>query len=301
MLICTALLCSYFALYAQPKIRTERSGNDVRTDFILEGKDRPGTLTVYLTFSELRNCRMNPGTTKYAVKFNQTRLLTLRAADESYGVQYRYAYRYFYGSIDPKPDTAFVYRMPCSTQKPVSAIGSVFIIDKYSKSREEQKITGHYFLLEKGDTVYASRKGIVTKVEFPEKTNLDVSFTSEVPKVFVEHADGSLMRYNCLDRDHVFVKAGDEVLPSTPLALVGSFDGEHYKVGTLVYYYTTNPDPAKRKDELCVANYILPDFATAEGAFTPGLGKMYTPVLTDEMVTREMTKKELKSYSGNKK
>lgn len=297
----TALLlvcCGVVA--AQPQIRAVDAPGGRSTEFFLEHKDRPGTLTVFLTFADLHNCRNSPGTAKYEVRHDKTRLTVLRASDESYGVGYKYTWRYFYGPIDRDADTAFVYRMPCTTCKPVRVVRTVYVLDKYHKAEEDQQRLGFHFALEKGDTVYAMRRGIVTKVDVREKPRTDVSFTTESTDITVEQPDGSFAWYICLDSDNLFVSEGDEVLPSQPLGLAGSYDGEHYKVSVQTYWYVTNPDPEKRREQMSETRRFFPRFATTDGVLVPEHGNVYTPVVNDGMVTCEMTKKELKKYRSGR-
>lgn len=290
------LLCGGAA--AQPQILAKETPGGKSTEFYLWKKDRPGTLTVFLTFTELHNCNARPGTTRHEVRYDMTRLVALRADDESCGVGYRYTWRYFYGPIDHRADTAFVYRMPCSACKPVRVIPTVYVLDKYQKAREEQQQLGFHFALEKGDTVYAMRRGVVTRVDIREKPDPGVSFTTRSTDITVEQPDGTIAWYICLDGDGLFVREGDEVLPSEPLGLAGSYDGEHYKVSVQTYWYVTNPDPEKRGEQPAVTKRFFPRFATTDGVLVPESGGIYTPLATEEMVTREMTKKELKKFRG---
>ncbi|WP_295958191.1 M23 family metallopeptidase [uncultured Alistipes sp.] len=296
VLLAAWLLLCCGGVSAQPQILAKETPDGKRTDFFLEKKDRPGTLTVFLTFTELHNCTSRPGTTRHEVRHDMSRLTSLRAADESYGVGYRYTWRYFYGPINPDADTAFVYRMPCSECKPVRVVRTVYVLDKYRKAPDEQQQLGYHFALEKGDTVYAMRRGTVTRVDVREKSGADVSFTTKSTDMTVEHPDGSFAWYICLDCDGLFVREGDEVLPSEPLGLAGSYDGEHYKVSVQTYWYVSNPDSEKRREQPAVMRRFFPRFATTDGVLVPEHGGIYTPVATREMVTREMTKKELKKF-----
>ena len=85
--------------------------------------------------------------------------------------------------------------------------------------------------MEKGDTVYATRRGTVVEVGIPEREPdaPAAGLTSESPDLLVEQPDGTLAWYISPDGDNVLVEVGDEVLPGTPLALAGSYDGERYK------------------------------------------------------------------------
>lgn len=294
-LLTALLLAAACAATAQPRIRVEEQSGGLRTEFYLEGKDRPGTMTLWLTFTELHNCDTRPGTTRYEVKYDHTRLVTLKPSDESYGVGYRYEWRYYYMPLDHRPDTAFVYRMPCTTAKPVRVIHTVHVLEKYTKPSDRQERLGYHFALERGDTVYAMRRGVVTEVKVAQPEP-GVSFTTNSTNITVEHPDGSFARYICLDPECLFVREGDEVLPSDPLGLAGTYDGEHHKVSIQTFWYETDPDLRPGDEGFVVRRRFFPRFATDRGVVVPEPGGIYTPVADDPMRTREMTKKELKRY-----
>lgn len=295
-------LLAVAAATAQPRIRVDKGIGGKSYDFVLENKDRPGTMTVLLDLKELKNCRNeHMGMHKYTVFRDHELLLTLKADDESYGVSYNYSWRYYYGTIDPEPDTAFVYRMPASTARPQRVIRTVSVLDKYRKEKSEQEEMGVMFPMVEGDTVYAMRRGVVTRIERKRRTGKPAaSFTTETTSLYVEHRDGTVARYITLDPDNLLVEEGDEVFPDTPLGLAGSYDGEHHRVSVQVYWLATNPDGSWEKD-YTVYRKLFPRFATTGGIVKPEHGAVYTPVLTEEMQTAELTKKELKRRQAARK
>ena len=288
---------------AQPRIRTERLDNK-NVEFFLDGKTTPGTLTVYLTLKDLTNCNASAGTTKYEARFSGMRLLTLRPSDASRGIGYGYSVRFFNGPVDKRVDTAFVYRMPTTVAKPVRVSRGVSVYDRFRKNDEEKEgALGLHFEMEKGDTVYAMRRGTVADINISEKRDPNaptVSFSSKSSNLFVEQPDGSIAWYVCLDRDNILVAEGDEVLPGTPLALVGTYDGERYKFSVQTFWWETNSDPETQEKKPFVRKRFFPHFVTAEGAVC--IEKVtYQSVETEALVTRELSTKELKKRSGGKK
>lgn len=302
MLLAALLAGLCGGVVAQPRIRTERRDNK-NVEFFLDGKTAPGTLTVFLTLKNLSNCNTSPGTTKYEARFSGTQLLTLRPGDSSRGIVYGYSVRFFNAPVDRLVDTTFVYRMPTTVTKPVRVSRGVSSLDRFRKDEEKQGALGLHFQMEKGDTVYAMRRGTVVKIHVAEKRDPNapaVSFTSKSTGLLVEHMDGSLAGYICLDRDNVLVAEGDEVLPGTPLALVGTYDGERYKFSVQTYWWETNPDAAEPERNPFVCRRFFPRFATEEGLVCVEKGT-YRAVESEEMVIREMSKKEFKKRYGGKK
>ena len=264
------------AVAQSPTIHTQRNENN-SVDFILENKTRPGTLTVFLTLRDLQNCNTASGTFRYETRYTGTRLLSLRPADDTRGVRYGYSVRW-----------------------PVRVSRGVSVYDRFRK--EKKGALGLHFEMEKGDTVYAMRRGTVVEVGIPEREPdaPAVSFTSESPDLLVEQPDGTLAWYICLDGDNVLVEVGDEVLPGTPLALAGSYDGERYKVSVQTFWWESNPDPKERERKPFIRKHFFPQFVTEEGVVCVEKG-VYRPVETEELVIREMNRKELKKHRGGKK
>lgn len=301
-LLCPLFLLLVAAATAQPRIRTESGPGGKSIDFILENKDREGTMTLLVDLKQLNNCRNEyVGMHKYTIHGDNERFLTLKADDESYGVGYNYSWLYFYGMLDAQADTAFVYRMPVSTMRPQRVIRTVYVLDKYRKQDSEQETLGFMFPLVNGDTVYAMRRGVVTRIERERRTGQPAaSFTTQTTSLYVEHRDGTVAWYITLDPDNLLVEEGDEVFASTPLGLAGSYDGEHYRVSVQVNWLATNPEGSWERD-YAVHRRLFPRFMTTAGVLVPTHGAVYTPVLTEEMVTAEMSKKELKRRQADRK
>ena len=200
------------AVAQSPTIRTQRNENN-SVDFILENKTRPGTLTVFLTLRDLQNCNTASGTFRYETRYTGTRLLSLRPADDTRGVRYGYSYRFFLGPVDKEPDTAFVYRMPTTVRWPVRVSRGVSVYDRFRK--EKKGALGLHFEMEKGDTVYAMRRGTVVEVGIPEREPdaPAVSFTSESPDLLVKQPDGTLAWYTASTATMCWSRSGTKCCP----------------------------------------------------------------------------------------
>ena len=114
----------------------------------------------------------------------------------------------------------------------------------------------------------------------------------------VEHADGTIATYNVLEPGSVCVKLGDTVYPDTPLALVGSFDGTQYRVALTLHYITDRifaKGNAYSYEHAFESVFINPVFATADGNRMLVSQNRYTAVVAPELITKEMTKREMKA------
>ena len=96
----------------------------------------------------------------------------------------------------------------------------------------------------------------------------------------------------------VCVKLGDTVYPDTPLALVGSFDGTQYRVALTLHYITDRifaKGNAYSYEHAFESVFINPVFATADGNRMLVSQNRYTAVVAPELITKEMTKREMKA------
>lgn len=289
------MLLTAGAAAAQPKMHVERPDGKSAV-FILENNQRPGTTTVYLEIKETMNCNVSNETRRYFVTAPTARLLTLKPTDPTRGIGYNYSWHYVPGRVDPKFDSTFVYRMPCPTGRPVRINDTIYVQNRRTKALEKRH-SGTTFYLEEGDTVYAMRRGIVTGIERPKPSEQPPAkgrFFFKRVQITVEQPDGTMAWYVNFDPDHLLVEEGDQVLPGTPLGLVGSYDGEHYRISVQLLWHATNPDNDPKK-QIVVRRYF-PCFATAEGVVKPETRMICTAVETPELVEREMSKKEVKKY-----
>lgn len=299
-LLLALLLLAGAAAAAQPRIRVERRENN-SVDFFLDDKDFPGTCTVFLTLKNLRNCDGPMQTQQFEVRSDGMRLLTLRPVNDRMGIGFSYAVAFFRGRLDPPVDTAFVYRMPCTTQRPVQVSQGRYVLDRFRKDSEKRGRLGTHFALERGDTVYAARRGTVVRVQIAEKRPDDapqISFSSKSTTILAEHSDGSYAWYVGLDGEHLFVEEGADLLPGTPLGLVGSYDGERYSVSVQFMWNRRMLDEGEHPRTERV--HFFPPFLTQEGVLVPEHDKCYTAVMDESLLTREMTRKELKRFGGQK-
>ena len=303
LLPAAALLFAVLSAPAQPRVVQERSSDGKSVSFILTGKTEPGTATVLLRFTELRNCvGAGPGVHRYAVRNDNARFLTLRSQDMTQPVGFGYSSRVVPVPVDPRHvDTNFVYRMPCAAGRPVKVVRTVDVLDRYTKKPDDPKTElGFAFQLKQGDTLYAMRRGVVRKIRIPEPGLEEVRFTTRTPSLEIEHPDGTIARYITFDAANLLVGDGDEVLPSTPLALSGTLDGEHYRLSVQIYWAETNPEGTWERDYIRFRRYF-PRFRTTDGDLVPESRGTYTPLVDEELVACELTKKELKRRSATRK
>jgi len=225
-------------------------------------------------------------------------ILTLKPQDTKKSTSFRYRYQYVRGTVNPrKVNRDFIYRLPVSLATSIEARELLNAYTLYFSGKSHSvDFKAYQFIMERGDTVFAARKGVVISVVDkydPITDRGEISMNSENNRVMVEHADGTIATYGVLAKGNIAVQPGDKVYPGTPIALAGTFDGEVYQTRFMLYYLTDNLSRINSLTDYAVTNHgIDPLFSTSEGATTLTHGTTYTPTASPELVAAEMTKRE---------
>ena len=257
-----------------------------------------GSYTAFVKFSRLENATCENEITIPIL--GSGTVYTMRPLNPQKPIIYGYTYRIVRGLVDPKVKTDFVYRLPYSTTKTtrVKSLGN--FSEKHFGGSNTENWHSYQFILEKGDTVFAARKGIVVQITDEHDTQDlggEISMSSKQNQVLVEHADGSIARYGVLEKENIFVKEGETVYPNTPVGLAGSYDGIVYQLRFSVFYRTKNKSSnPKFENSPTSTAYIEPIFATTNGNTTLNPKERHTPVINNEILTKEFSKKELKKW-----
>lgn len=264
-------------------------------------KSKPGTYTVLLHINELSNASIsNPHMIK-ATSFITN--LNIQRVDKNTPLKYSGAY-YWYarGNVNPKKvDGDFLYRLPVSPGKDYLVTKHYNVNEKYF-GEESTNYHSYQFNAEKGDTVFAVRKGIVMEIEDgadPVASGSNVSYSTQRNSMIIEHEDGTMAWYGVLEKNSFMVKEGDMVYPHTPLALAGTYDMQEYQIRLRIYYltYDNKVKFSREKGFKTSTEYIAPRFITANGILKLEHGKTYSSaVITEDIITKEMTRKEKKEY-----
>jgi hypothetical protein len=153
----------------------------------------------------------------YTIYPGEQRLLSLSVVDPSIE-HFHYELSTQESIGDPVQHSAslFAYLIP---------VGHGNLWQKPKKGGNANPSDNDAFLLADGDTVYTMRKGIITCT--PE-INHSLDRIKSHGSLEVLHQDGTIMVYHHLDPSHLFYKAGDVVMPGSPLGLI--YDREFLQV-----------------------------------------------------------------------
>ena len=196
---------------------------------------------------------------------------TLQYLDKYYvprkaaGLYWRYP-----GKFPKKLNESFPYALPVKHGKETS----------WRTDSLENHLTLNFSIPE-GDTVYATRGGVVCKA-------------GDEGQVLVYHDDCTFAAYLMLEGK--LVNPGDEIHGGEPIGVASS-------EGVSISFYYLDKAQFRRSEKVADYPYahFVPVFRTGEGDVKPEEGKTYYAVTDDELITQEMGKREKREYLKDKK
>jgi Peptidase family M23 len=169
------------------------------------------------------------------VKPGYTKLFTISAIDPQAATQIKFNSGSQKGCMHPVLNTDITYLFPISPGKTAQV---------YELSPDKSADSAAWYVLrlrmKAGDTVYASRKGVVNEIQDQDGAN-DAGQTTVNTENYIEivQPDCSFARYGILKKNGAFVKPGQPVKAGQPIGIVG---GDAYDRGSdirfSVYYYS---------------------------------------------------------------
>lgn len=294
------LLCLFFAVSvceAQSrgaKIVVEYKSEDGKIQLICQRDSQiAGFFTIQIRLENPENINTTNVITRVVTTGSVIETFTPQDTKRAYGLG-RYSYSYIRGKLAAKPNQSAVYRLPMSQSLIVKALPLSYLRETYAGEAKPDDWRCFQFALSKGDTIYAARRGQVVEIVDDVDYVTDeghVSYSSYANYIIIEHQDGTLSRYDVLEKGSMMVKLGETVYPSTPIALAGSYNKADYQVRLSVNPVVMNTD----KDAPHPFRYanIDPLFSTDKGVMKLVDYEDYQPVVTDALIEAEMKKSEI--------
>ena len=269
-------------------------------------KSKPGSYTVALKFSNLTNTAQSSESVS-SINSSSGILLTLRPTDKNQGINYGFTYRYIIGKLKPKVKEDFCYILPYTVGKKVRVAEMGYVNETYFGAEKQSDWKSYSMITNQQDTVTAIRKGEVVEIidKFEDANSENVAFTSAKNYLIVEHEDGTLLRYSGFKRGSITVQLGDAVLPGSVLGINSLTQNNYYSVSLLLYYLSSANFESLKGQTLSspksLYKILTPKF-TFDGTTCAIIEnkKEYTVFNSEEIITRELSKKELKKYQASK-
>ena len=297
LLGCTSASAQYLQKDQDP-ISLESRFDQTQGDFVVTVNKRVlGSYSIAVEFVAPQNL-IPPSRFRRAVRSSGT-LLRLKPTQPKQPGWCNFRFLYILGANDARPDLDFVYRLPFSeTNGEVRADTATNFDAHFFQKARPKNWTAYYFQMQRGDTVFAVRKGRVVAVQDDNpQSSPGTLYASQTNSLRVEHADGTIAVYQLLEQGSIQVREGEMVYPDTSLALVGSFDGERYQLAFYLYYIENkDSDPSESYDltRAFTSAFVEPVFSTSQGAIKLQSGHAYRSRVNQELVQEEMSKREIK-------
>ena len=229
-------------------------------------------------------------------------MFTLRKATGGTPARFRYHYRSYKGRPSPNIDSNFTYLLPIAPGKETRIYELSYIGEKYGDESAPKDWYALSLHTDEGDTVYAARRGRVTDIS--DNANLqDSNYTYSHSENFVEieHNDYTFGKYTVFRDGAIFVHPGELVEAGQPLGIAG---GEKYTGGPQVrfcVFYQLRQDALDKEGNSTGKThywaYVPIRFWTKDtGRIRLTNKASYTSEDPEDVITKEMTKKEAKKW-----
>jgi hypothetical protein len=234
------------------------------------------------------------------VKPGYTKLFTISAIDPALATQFKFTSGSRKGCLQPVINPDFTYLLPISPGKQAQ-------IYEMTPVKGTDSASGWYVIrirMKAGDTIYASRKGIVNEIKDDDGSN-DAGLTPQGVENYIEitHADCSFARYGILKKNGSFVHPGQLVKAGQPIGLVGGDQfGRGSDVRFSVYYYSYDNDSQTQDTGNRIPHYIVLQVWTKKnGKSRLKHGAEYISEFPAAVVNQETTAPSSKNTKSKKK
>lgn len=261
---------------------------------IIAEKTKPGTFTCIVTFKQMVGYRCAEGTDNFTTSVSlmgNQQIGTITQMENATNFMLNYSYTFYRGKNISKVDSLYPYLLPKTAGSSIKTSGTYFIGDLLGKSNHDFYSMGFQYNL--GDTICATRAGIVCEATNDAETRKENELFSTKTRnnIFLEHADGTIARYNILSSIKLLIQPGDKVIPGQPLAFFDKAEKDYTMLYDVFYlnlksknasetnYFTVKPRFVFSADNI--------DLATAHS--------IYTDIIhPSELITRELSNREIK-------
>ncbi len=283
-------------------IEVEREYNERSNNYKIVGHNKSNiAYVVDISFYNTNNMVSQKGN-KYSVTLKPGRhtIGRINSLDKKNRPSFGYRFAYRQGNMNPKPDKKITYLLPIAPGKETNLLELSYLGEKYGKKKEPKGWYNISFSTEEGDTIFASRAGVVTRV----KDNLEVdlkegaySYTKDVNQIIIEHNDGTYGNYSVFKNGTIELKIGDKVIPGQFMGITSGADyGSGFHLRFSVYHYDVEANKKRGKSENYIYEFITPKFLTLQGKDELVIGTSYTGIVDKDIIMDEMSRREKKKW-----
>lgn len=280
---------------AQVTIQTERDKDSNVNFYAINTAEIP--YSVLLNFSDLQNMSTSAGGNTLAVAIpGRSRVATLRPTLAGQGTNFRYSFSFAKGNVYAKSkQEVAAYLLPVPANTSVKAVRNNALEGALGQANQQESYAGITLFFDEPTQITVPRKGLVASLKMdvdPVGTNL--SYVAEENFIELYHEDGTFTRLSVLKAGSEQVKLGQLVFPGDLLALSG---GENYSQGPQLRILQLR---TLLEENRFLYRPFPVAYMTDQGAREI---KDYTTLVSShpqELITIEMSKRELKAYLERK-
>lgn len=250
--------------------------------------------TVRIEFFGLENLESKDGNLIYGLaKPGKSQIAKLHTGFTNIQSQFNYNSNVFRGSYLQQLEEPPIYLIPVQEGQVVHMRPLQLVDFQKNQLPPDQQYVGSGFFFDKPTVICAPRKGIVSDMKMGLKMDETEILHTEFEN-FIElyHGDGSFTKLLVLRPDSEMVKLGETVFPGQPLA---ESSGEAYVNGPHVKMVQSRWKKGAR--DLEWFNFPIKIWDGKEGVFTNEEVALLKVDHPKELVTKEMSNKELKKFS----
>lgn len=285
----------HFTSFGQIEIETERDKEGVVSFYAINRTPVPHTILI--NFSQLQNMTTTGGGNVTALASpGRSRVATLKPTLSGQGTNYRYSYSYVKGNIFAKSKNPAVYLIPVEAGQEVMAAQMNPLADRLTEGEKTGSYVGVSFSFSSPTMIVAPRKGVVSDMKMDFEGNKEnLSFNRAENFIELYHEDGTFTKISVLKAGSAKVKEGDLVFPGDVIAQSG---GENYSSGPHVRMI--NLKPVKLDSEKLSMEAFPVTFVSEQGEISFNQPEKLLVTHPQEVVTAEMSKRELKAFQEGK-
>jgi hypothetical protein len=223
--------------------------------------------TLKFRFNKIRNLLPDPDSMTFVLYPGIRVLMTFRIFEPSQNFDFNFKVDTKIGDAGTKPILDFPYLMPIGENRPVALLS-----ENLNDTHDMEPV----FVLKKGDTVHAMRKGLVTALPATAPAIERIASNS----IEIRHMDGTIMVYEGIDPSTVFIQPGETVYPGEPLGTCRSSE-------LFISLYRVEDEKLRK---MAILFYVNQDSIVPFSGISNGEKVQHPPVI----IGKEMNKKEFR-------
>ena len=276
-------------LCAQVQLVAEQDQERNLTIFAFNKADIP--YTVQIRFTNLENLESLEGDLLHKLaKPGKSTLVKLQSIYGNENTAFSYTTKLFKGDIKPSVPFSNPYLIP--VEEGISVSMRPLVVDQ--RIPENRRYTGVGFFFSKPEKVCAPRKGVVSELKMDLETVSSglADFSSE-NYVEIYHQDGSFTRLSGLKANSAKVTVGETVFPGQEIAESSpETKADEYHVKMIQSRWEMEPNGVNW------INFPVSIYSGYKNYVSELPVDNLQSVFSNELITKEMDKKELKKFSG---